>query len=131
MNNFILNFFSPGEPIACSHSRAQKYYLHSILNRELFPSRQCKSVSKCKNEVVDDRSGAVYMGEPAMETFHGYGLGNVKFSLTVITFPRESKLFYSEVKDCHWNYEEHNNHQLVNICVGRLTTPPNEAPVSP
>ena len=50
-----------------------KYYLHSILQRELFPVEECPTMKDCNNDMVVNRVPAkdLFMGEAAGEAFDG------------------------------------------------------------
>jgi len=53
----------------CSHGRSVTYYLESITNRELFPSKECGDIKTCKaapQDVPDDEVTS-YMGEYSQE----------------------------------------------------------------
>jgi len=76
----------------CSHMRAVYYYLHSIREPSLFPSQSCLTVDLCNQEEVADSATVSFMGESAQ---HGWEGGR--------------QLLYTDVTDCHWNYEEHNS----------------------
>jgi len=78
----------------CSHRRSQHYFLHSIWEPKLFPSKTCISVEECNNEQVVDDSvvhPVVFMGEGSKESYQG-GTG----------------LFYHDIQYRHWNYYEYN-----------------------
>jgi len=83
----------------CSHRRAVYYYLHSIWEPSLFPSRTCASVEDCNMETVDDSEVVAYMGETAPEYYQGV-----------------RKMFYHAIEDCHWTYYDHSNF----LCFGEM-----------
>jgi len=75
----------------CSHKRAPYYFLHSILEPTLFPSRECSDVDSCANfETISD-DVASYMGEISQD----YMSSN------------ERKLYFLDISDNHWTYYEH------------------------
>jgi len=93
-----------GVPVACSHSRVLKYFLHSILQRQLFPVVDCPSMKHCSSKalITGAQAEKIFMGEAAAEGFDG-----------------SVRMFFTNIEDCHWDYIEHNNYHIVNICVGR------------
>merc|ERR1712130_834925 len=93
-----------GVPVACSHSRVLKYFLHSILQRQLFPVVDCPSMKHCSSKalITGVQAEKIFMGEAAAEGFDG-----------------SVRMFFTNIEDCHWDYIEHNNYHIVNICVGR------------
>jgi len=73
----------------CSHGRAVKYYLHSILEPQLFPAETCATVEDCNNQVVDAK-GTAYMGETAP-----------------LYYNNERKMFYLSIQDRRWTFYKH------------------------
>jgi len=80
-----------GEP-TCSHNRALIFYFYSINEKKLFPSQPCKSVRDCNKKLVQADQVLAYMGEDAELYYQG-----------------GKHLFYTDVRDCNWNYKVHNN----------------------
>jgi len=74
----------------CSHDRSVLYFLWSIIDEDLFPSQICTSVERCNNEESEGPTVA-FMGEPAPQSFTG-----------------TRQLFYHDIYDCHWDFDEHN-----------------------
>ena len=70
----------------CSHRRAVYYYLHSIWEPVLFPSRTCASVEDCNMETRDNSEVVAYMGETAPEYFQGWVQGCVGKVVITNTF---------------------------------------------
>jgi len=75
----------------CSHRRSTYYFLHSIWDPELFPSKACSDVDTCHDEIPSSDDIVAYMGHRAQE-FNG----------------GERKLYYLHIQDEHWDYEIHN-----------------------
>ena len=56
----------------CNHGRAVKYFLHSIWEPQLFPSKECADVNKCKNKKIVSDGTKAYMGESSKVKLYIY-----------------------------------------------------------
>jgi len=77
---------------SCSHTRSLYFYFHSINEKKLFPSKPCKSAIDCNKKLVQTDQVLAYMGEDAEQYYQG-----------------GKQLFYTDVKECNWNYKVHDN----------------------
>jgi len=77
---------------SCSHGRSSMYYVHSINEKRLFPSKPCESARDCNKKIVQTDQVSAYMGEDAEQYYRG-----------------GKQLFYLDVEDCNWTFKDHNN----------------------
>ena len=64
--SLFLLFFLPNINISgvdCSHRRSILYFLHSIFEPKLFPSRECLDVAACSKKETISKDVGSYMGE--------------------------------------------------------------------
>jgi len=88
-----------GEPFlasaSCSHTRATQYYLFSITENNLFPSKPCPSVLTCNWTFANNNGIVAFMGEAARERWDSNPV------------ERHRSLFFTPVSDCFWSWKRH------------------------
>jgi len=76
----------------CSHKRSLMYFLHSLWEPNLFPSKECVDVDSCNNYEVISDDVVAFMGQQSQSAYSG-----------------ERKLFYLYIEDNHWDMYVHSN----------------------
>jgi len=76
----------------CSHKRSHIFFLHSIFEPNLFPSRECISVEACSKHKTVSNEIVSYMGHRSQDYWT----------------PGERKLYFVDIKQNYWDYYEHN-----------------------
>jgi len=88
------------KPGVCSHVRATHYYINSIREPFLFPSRACSSVEKCNNKKAASSEVVSYMGEDSIKYWDG----------------ESRSLNYLKITECHWTHYLHNDKKFWGRC---------------